>query len=515
MRGMKRFAPMLAVMLLTACGPDDDHPEVVPQPGHTGADGDFCSSGTSCDGGACFLPVFGYQGGYCTTPNCQASSDCHGENSVCLEFIDGTSNCFAGCSESEDCRDGYDCLDRTGTSGASVCLPTTIDLPQATFAPPVTFEESLSVLGADCSPEPLSSDGERPTWRFRFSVGMDAASFVIAPLVKEGTVRPISMQTPNELVDFGQYRHHNTRFEDLLNPPRSDFGTYGEVAFDWPVMVPYAPQFEHLVVPGGEYELEVQTDGDEPCLYVIEGGLGSVIDLDIHLVGAGGLDAASAPTDPNITEALEAAEGHLAEAGLSFGEVRFLNAEPEVAERFSIVRDLNEVDLLTATGAPRGSGRDDHLTVDVFLVDSILFNGVTALGISASLPGSPGLHGNGANGLVFGTPDLGVDNAIVGQILAHELGHYLGLRHTTETVHGIGGEGEAQFEATVGSTDPIEDTEYCESVSRLGSRCPDYHNLMFPTLQNPGDDITPILTESQRAVLRLSPLVKRGAEQPM
>jgi hypothetical protein len=79
----------------------------------------------------------------------------------------------------------------------------------------------------------------------------------------------------------------------------------------------------------------------------------------------------------------------------------------------------------------------------------------------------------------------------VGQVLAHEVGHYLGLFHTTEQ-GGI-------------SQDPLEDTPSCPSTQWDNpARCPDITNLMFPFAGN--DHMT--LTRDQGDVIHANPLVK-------
>ncbi|MEL6181997.1 MAG: M43 family zinc metalloprotease, partial [Myxococcota bacterium] len=80
--------------------------------------------------------------------------------------------------------------------------------------------------------------------------------------------------------------------------------------------------------------------------------------------------------------------------------------------------------------------------------------------------------------------------ADLGQTMAHEIGHFLGLRHTTE--HGGGG-------------DPIQDTAEC-SDPQDGTRCPDANNFMFPF------SITGVaqqdVSAGQSFVLRRSALIK-------
>lgn len=124
-----------------------------------------------------------------------------------------------------------------------------------------------------------------------------------------------------------------------------------------------------------------------------------------------------------------------------------------------------------------------------------------AIGISMGLPGPAGLHGTPASGVVFTSEYMGrsvpsrfdntdVDgNLFTGLIIAHEVGHYLGLFHTTEQ-QGRG-------------ADPLDDTPECDGGD-FPQDCPDLNNLMFPLAGDGHTEITP----DQTYMMEVNPLTK-------
>jgi hypothetical protein len=134
---------------------------------------------------------------------------------------------------------------------------------------------------------------------------------------------------------------------------------------------------------------------------------------------------------------------------------------------------------------PRG------LSVNVFLVDSIDF-GSGAAGLASGSPGPAGVFGNPASGLVVADQGGGPRTGVT---LAHELGHFLGLRHTTLLSYAADGSRDVIGE------DGISDTPACEG-GRIED-CPDYRNLMFPLY--PQDGLT--LSAAQLAIVEGNPIL--------
>ncbi|QDG50633.1 hypothetical protein FIV42_07775 [Persicimonas caeni] len=501
------FALFVAACLI-GCSDEDDAPAPTIK-GRTevpeGADGKPCITDDDCNSESCLMQSHGFPDGHCTTFNCDRL-DCSGEASVCAALWDGTPACLLPCEADEECRDGYTCQSVSGQA-ESTCLPA-----GGGIDPAEAFEPTRDLLAFDCAPTEIGQDDiYGPTYTFTFDLGAEAQSFLMVPMVAEGVVVPLSMQTPSTSVDLQtDYRHHNARLGELdFIPDLAETGTFGQVGLDWPILVPYAPQYADYVEAGGTYELTVAADTATPCLYVVEGKTGTTIDLNIYLVGAGGRTAEDAKDDPDLAAVFARVDEIYAQAGIELGEVRFFDVPAHVRETFRVLRSQVDVYKLTAYGEPPDETLDGHLSVDLFLVDDMQFHGANVLGISAGVPGAAGLHGNPRNGLVFQTVDLGADNDHVAHILAHEVGHYVGLRHTTEVYKGTNTDAERQIDRMMGVVDPIEDTAICEEIQQTGFDCPDADNLMFPAAPPAHLSIDPRLTPGQKAVFQASPLVKR------
>jgi hypothetical protein len=162
----------VALLLLTACGDDDDQANAKPDAGSAGSgagsgggggsmidsgikplgdgiSGKECTSNADCDGARCATQVVGgaFQqvtapGGYCTGA-CMTNADC-GEGGAC-GTIAGlfTGDCFASCTSDSDCRDGYLCV--LGGTIAGVTIPSTCR-PK-----PATDQLDDDVVGKACT----------------------------------------------------------------------------------------------------------------------------------------------------------------------------------------------------------------------------------------------------------------------------------------------------------------------------------------------------------------------------
>ena len=159
---------------------------------------------------------------------------------------------------------------------------------------------------------------------------------------------------------------------------------------------------------------------------------GNVVDLDLYYVGPRGLVPRGDRGPPDVSRGLDVAEEVLSRHGIRFGTIRQHEIVGGLRDRYALIEsgpdfDLVELHELFALSAAAG-----RPTISVFFVREI----DVALGIAGGAPGPPGVHGTPGSGIAIsvdlltipGLPE-GVD---IGRTLAHELGHYLGLFHTSE-----------------------------------------------------------------------------------
>ncbi len=130
--------------------------------------------------------------------------------------------------------------------------------------------------------------------------------------------------------------------------------------------------------------------------------------------------------------------------GLRLGRHRHFVVPGATARRFEVVEEDPEVQELFAYSA--GAARP---AVNVFLIRS----SSTFLGIAGGVPGAELVHGTRSSGIAIAFEDLqsyvemGAPSGILGTVIGHEVGHFLGFAHTTE--------------ADGTSFEPLSDTPEC------------------------------------------------------
>ncbi len=211
------------------------------------------------------------------------------------------------------------------------------------------------------------------------------------------------------------------------------------------------------------------------------------VQLALHYTGAQGLTAATAPTDAFLLNALEVVRSTFAAVDIEVADVVHLDI-PTTLSTVHMTPNLcegGELDALFAQG-----GAAPARAVPLFIIDrfSCMF-GATDIGddiggVAGGLPGAAFAHGSSHGGVAVSASYASRDSNALGVVMAHELGHFLGLYHTRES---------SQF-GNLPIVDAIEDTDASAEGSRL--------NLMYFA----NDDDTR-LSPGQGQVLRGSPWV--------
>ncbi|MDH4247849.1 MAG: hypothetical protein OEW39_08535, partial [Deltaproteobacteria bacterium] len=167
------------------------------------------------------------------------------------------------------------------------------------------------------------------------------------------------------------------------------------------------------------------------------------------------------------------------------------------ATGYAVLDTFSEIDTLVKS-YPAAPTPDD--AVNIFVVDSMGDQTSASpiipagyIGLALGLPGPFLQEGTVVSGVLAEYQHDG-NGTTLGSIITHELGHYLGLYHTTQT-----NEKQTGF---IGY-DPIADTAVCSTTPL--STCADKDNLMFPVEMG----ISPLkVTVEQGRVLRLNPVMK-------
>ncbi len=236
-----------------------------------------------------------------------------------------------------------------------------------------------------------------------------------------------------------------------------------------------------------EVTVNLQVTGDG----AFQGG-----ELDVHVYIPVGMkihdpgpmhdvSAATAPDDTAVKARLDTYFDALEKLfGISRGKVTF----HEIGAEFITVDETNMAAALAETAAAK-DGQAMHL---LWTTKLTLFGNET-WGVSPGAPGGAVKVGHPAAGIVIGLTSSFPAKGD-GLTMLHETGHYLGLQHTTELAGG--------------SSDPLEDTPVCDTISPESFRqCTDRTNLMFPVFYgatNGGKGV--MLSDHQRTVVQGSPI---------
>ena len=480
--------------LPAVCGVDQRC--VTPDPA---ADGKPCAHPDHCESGVCFDAG---NGGLCITP-CGEPADCPVAAPRCLPLVGdtlptggkpaakllcqapGTGVLHLGeaCTVDADCASGI-CESGRCTRVCAKTCPGTMGCEPATLAG--------SLAASVCHPSLLQT--------LELGAVTVPATGLVTPLtftIAAGVHSFMALADDKDNLIVALTRLEGPDGTVLVN--RADGVALGEIdprAFEYTgtatTQVPGTDQAQGAVKPGA-YKLWVQTLSTDGNLTPVAGTvdrvavlirnapqLGGLLDLDLHFSPGTGLTAAAAPTDPFVQGALmQLATLYNGLAGVGLGQVRFFDLPAEA----DAVQDWAEVIKLRVDHAQAGAHK---LSANVFVVHDIV---LPYVGLAGGIPGVPGLTARPISGVLVEKQSTAIK---MGKLLGHELGHFLGLYHTTESE-------KAPFK-----NDTLGDTPECPSGTAIGD-CPDHANLMFPYYLSTSDPLT--LSRGQARVLRGSPFL--------
>ena len=237
-------------------------------------------------------------------------------------------------------------------------------------------------------------------------------------------------------------------------------------------------------VTAGKYGFTVDGGGSAAATVKSQGRVGSqpssgILDLNLFVLEGCGL------TTTGLSEGLAVFDDVYRDAGIRLGNITVVKVTGASSflspgtyeEAESAFRSLSR--QLTASPPNR-------LAANLFFTKRV----ANVYGYSQGIPAALGILGTSSGGVVISIEahltDGGFDSREFGLTMAHEVGHSMGLYHTSESDGSL--------------HDTISDTPRCAGGDAGG--CPDGSNIMF------WSGTFPEITSGQAFVLRRSPIVR-------
>jgi len=422
-----------------------------------------CEADADCAAGACPPSL-----GVCALP-CPREATCHGAavpaglscrilgedvdedgvpeqaSTFCLAENVGAAELGAACAVAEDCRTGLchlglcsEVCDEDSVCGQGRRCPVVAVYPGGLARFPADCPQAFDAaarVGA-CLPEQALLVQPLGTL-------LDASSFVLDVPDGAASLTLVAEVSADDAVGF----------DELLGPGRAPLFT-APLLSDDAVWFVAADRISTMLVPStpdrswsrGAHCARVASPAQpaQVTALIKLGPDGDVtagtLDLHIYIMdlsgmgcGVGDLNAATAPAHPVLQAALGLMGDIYGEMGVDLGAIAYHDrlGYPELDVVDS--SDAAELAALFELGTDSAG-----YSVDVFLVRAL----GGSVGISGGIPGPPGRHGVAHAGVALNA-EVDCLASSLGRIMAHEVGHALGLFHSN-----VGGV----------STDPIADT---------------------------------------------------------
>lgn len=254
--------------------------------------------------------------------------------------------------------------------------------------------------------------------------------------------------------------------------------------------------------------LQTEATGDLRLTRIASSARGQRLDLNVFYVGASRLEPEGDRGPTLIAEALDEIDEIFAPADIFIGEVRQVYVGGELPERGLAFPNGDDSQGFTSLAVRFGvyaelpylfqlSAGASNAAINIFFVGDIEPRaGSEPEAEAGGIPGPMGMHGTGGSGIVVAADMMG-DPLRLGRTLAHEIGHYLGLFHTSEANGCV--------------REVLEDTAACLPEDDVGGDGLDAvdcaekgaDNLMFFARTN-----GTVLTPEQIEVLRSAPILQ-------